>query len=475
MRSATNSIVLFITLTLILLPSAPFALAQSDAPAARAKPPAPDDVKKLTESVRIAYASLYADKAPNARNRLARKLMEEATTIAGDTGGRYAMLLEARRVAAEIGDVEAAAMAIYMIEAYFDTDIFAMRVDLADTLSKQLFSLTPDAAAALCEMTCALIEDSLEEEDAGVTARLLTLAENSSKRIKDPARLAALKTRVRDLQEISNLYRKADALKSKLLEDPNHTEALALVGRYYCFIKKSFDKGAPLLARSADAQVKAAAGIELKADRQPTDWAIAGDAWLAAARAEKVAVFRTGMARRAIYWYEQAVQQLTGLQKAAAEQAMLEAYKTVGLPAGYAKLSEQERERLVRNGNKWFLVVKLAKTWTAAAKWCEERHGALASVESPAENEFLWRHCLKRYQGHTGLRLWLNGSDKAKEGDWRWRDGSPIKYRNWAPGQPDNERGNEHYLIIWGSVRGGSWNDAPEVGPYHFIAEWKVK
>ena len=65
---------------------------------------------------------------------------------------------------------------------------------------------------------------------------------------------------------------------------------------------------------------------------------------------------------------------------------------------------------------------------------------------------------LSKKQGYTINGAFLDGSDKAKENDWRDSNGNKITYFNWAAHQPDNANGNEHYLHIHPSF-GGKWND----------------
>ena len=152
--------------------------------------------------------------------------------------------------------------------------------------------------------------------------------------------------------------------------------------------------------------------------------------------------------------------------------AAAEAYKTAGLPAGYAKLTEQQREQLVRNGDKWYLIVESGMSWPDAAKWCEDRHGTLMTIESAAENAYIWKLAQQRYRDTNSIRLWLGATDKEKEGTWRWQDGSPVRYKNWGAGQPDNAGGQEHYAVMW---TGGTWNDSLPNEAFFFIAQWKTK
>ena len=63
--------------------------------------------------------------------------------------------------------------------------------------------------------------------------------------------------------------------------------------------------------------------------------------------------------------------------------------------------------------------------------------------------------------------VWIGGTDKDKEGTWKWTDGSPfdLTWWGWRPKQPDNYKGREDCLHI--TVGEGKhwtdtmWNDWP--------------
>ena len=54
----------------------------------------------------------------------------------------------------------------------------------------------------------------------------------------------------------------------------------------------------------------------------------------------------------------------------------------------------------------------------------------------------------------------LDGSDAAKEKDWRDSKNNKITYFNWESRQPDNDNGEEDYLHIHKDWN-GKWNDVP--------------
>jgi len=95
-------------------------------------------------------------------------------------------------------------------------------------------------------------------------------------------------------------------------------------------------------------------------------------------------------------------------------------------------------------------------TWGNAEKRCQALGGNLASVNSLAEHNFI-RHMIRRITVRYDRLSWIGGSDAAQERTWLWSDGLPMKYTNWAPGQPDNWRRSQNCMCI--NYRGGKWDD----------------
>ncbi len=120
----------------------------------------------------------------------------------------------------------------------------------------------------------------------------------------------------------------------------------------------------------------------------------------------------------------------------------------------------------------FYKVFDTSLSWQEAEQKCIDMGGILASVKSEEVNNFL-------YKLSKGKCLWLGASDELEEGQWIWRDGSPMNYTNWASKEPDNwYDGKEHWIVIsWPSARydNGKWGDTRDhkreqiVG---FICEW---
>ncbi|XP_039371038.1 C-type lectin domain family 10 member A-like [Mauremys reevesii] len=105
----------------------------------------------------------------------------------------------------------------------------------------------------------------------------------------------------------------------------------------------------------------------------------------------------------------------------------------------------------------------LTKSWQDAKQFCTDQRSGLVIVNTAEEQTFLSNHISEHNV------YWLGLSDSAKEGEWRWLDGSPLSVRFWGPGEPNNVG---HEGEDCGSLRfDGKWNDATCSVTEHWICE----
>ena len=105
-------------------------------------------------------------------------------------------------------------------------------------------------------------------------------------------------------------------------------------------------------------------------------------------------------------------------------------------------------------------VATSATSWTAAENFAQLLGGHLVSINSQAEQDFVWTSFGNL--GGVDRRVWIGFTDRNSEGAFVWSDGSPAKYTNWNAGEPNNSGGVEHYAELLGSS--GRWNDLNEAG-----------
>jgi len=103
-------------------------------------------------------------------------------------------------------------------------------------------------------------------------------------------------------------------------------------------------------------------------------------------------------------------------------------------------------------------------SWSAAAEFCENWGGALASVKNGEEMAKL-REMIKIDPLEP---VWIGATDAEEEGKWTWTDGTPMTYSNWHCHEPNNWEGNEDCAVIF---EGDKWNDWICDKPAAFICE----
>ncbi|CAJ0926198.1 unnamed protein product, partial [Mesorhabditis belari] len=92
---------------------------------------------------------------------------------------------------------------------------------------------------------------------------------------------------------------------------------------------------------------------------------------------------------------------------------------------------------------------------------CRVANANLASIHSPEQNQIVYE---LTKTGVNDLQAWiLFGGQRTGPGvdDWKWSDGSPWNYTNWAPGEPNS--GDSHCVRIYADVTNpaitAKWDD----------------
>ena len=119
-------------------------------------------------------------------------------------------------------------------------------------------------------------------------------------------------------------------------------------------------------------------------------------------------------------------------------------------------------------------------TWDVARGYCEAQGGYLAVITSEEEQEFLTSYIA----GKEKRSYWIGLSDAAEPGNYRWVNGEPFGYYNWAQNEPNHGYGgDEHYVALVSEdtefdypIYCGEWNDHRfndrDLDQFGFICEW---
>jgi hypothetical protein len=110
------------------------------------------------------------------------------------------------------------------------------------------------------------------------------------------------------------------------------------------------------------------------------------------------------------------------------------------------------------NGHTYLLLSP--NTWTASQAEALSLGGNLVTVNSQAEQDFLY-NTFGNWEGSPRY-LWIGLTDAASQGNFVWINGEPVMFTFWAPGEPTNGPGEDYvYISSPADPRAMRWNDAP--------------
>ena len=95
----------------------------------------------------------------------------------------------------------------------------------------------------------------------------------------------------------------------------------------------------------------------------------------------------------------------------------------------------------------------IALSWGDAQRYCQRWHGDLASINSKAENTFIFN----KLKGQKNP--WIGYIEsQAMLDTWQWVDGSGG-YTNWQSGEPNHAHGPGSEICSEFYTKYGTWND----------------
>ena len=111
--------------------------------------------------------------------------------------------------------------------------------------------------------------------------------------------------------------------------------------------------------------------------------------------------------------------------------------------------------------------------WGGAKSLCERMNGSLAAVTSMEIHNFLMT---KVDKDNWRTWYWIGGSDKQREGTWKWEDGSEWDFTNWAsrPIRQPSGGDNHDCLQIYDKTATNGWNDGSCNKHNPFICSWTI-
>lgn len=115
-----------------------------------------------------------------------------------------------------------------------------------------------------------------------------------------------------------------------------------------------------------------------------------------------------------------------------------------------------------RNHHTYFLLAP--GSWSRAQEQARLLGGNLVTINDEAECEWIVATFVNF--GGAPTPMWIGLNDRDSEGNFTWVSGEYSSFRNWHPGEPNNDAGwgtPENYAFIYPGARSaGNWRDANE-------------
>ncbi|XP_062614104.1 collectin-11-like [Saccostrea cucullata] len=125
--------------------------------------------------------------------------------------------------------------------------------------------------------------------------------------------------------------------------------------------------------------------------------------------------------------------------------------------------------KISTRGKSTYVLLPISTNWDYAQVLCSDIGGSLAEIET--EEEFTSLNYTLRVVKKLKADLWIGGTDKDREGVWKWASSNtPIKLTFWRLGEPNNSQNNEHCLEMQ-LHNGYLWNDKNCGSDLRFLCE----
>lgn len=132
------------------------------------------------------------------------------------------------------------------------------------------------------------------------------------------------------------------------------------------------------------------------------------------------------------------------------------------------------KDTFVYNGHRYQVVLQML-SWSDAKKWCEDRGGYLAILDTKPEHTAV-RNALLAYQKANAQRLnnfdvWIGASRDPATKQWSWVNNTPMLYSEWEAHFPLGDANRDFAALS--SVVGNFRNSWDNVHPnIYFLCEW---
>jgi hypothetical protein len=325
---------------------------------AKRSPPEKDDLESSIEEIEELFADQYRSRDPRQKVALARDLLRQAKETDEDVS-RYALLDQASKIAASLGDVQTSLKAMAQLVEEYDVMAAEAASDVVDNLARR--TLSKQDAETLVSFALNVGWAGIMQDDFRHAAMVLGDAQSALKHTHSPELAKFVRTAKDEMAYLKRQYDKVELARKKLEESPDDPQANLTIARYLCLAKGKFADALPHFEKGEGGELAELA--QLEAD-QPTDsdeQARLANGWWDMAEEELDPVKRWTRLRAA-NWYRKALPSLRGLKKTQAEKRLKEA-ESLADDAGMLRWGRSLEQMIV---GQWQVIWRYAPTYSSS-------------------------------------------------------------------------------------------------------------
>ena len=155
-------------------------------------------------------------------------------------------------ISAEAGDLTWTMRATDRIIERFEVDPLQVKAKSLAMLSK---SVPAAGRRELVDVMLSTAADATRHEQYKMAKGLLDLARNLSRNLRDKELTATIMSRMNAVNEMEDVQRAAAAAETKLAANPDDHAAATIAGKYWCFIKRDWEKGVAVLSEKPRCEI----------------------------------------------------------------------------------------------------------------------------------------------------------------------------------------------------------------------------
>ncbi len=409
--------------------------------------PSPEAQKTARALIDNLYREdLSKARTAQAKTELSKTLASQAAQSKDDTAAQYVLLSVARDLAIDGGEPAIICGYIDRLAQQFEVDALALKIEALGKAAKTVVAGTP-ASKEMAETLLALVAEAISAEDfdsASDAQKAATLAANKSRDAGVTRQVSAARKEIVELQKQFEIVKQA---RETLKDSPDDPAANGVAGRFACFVKRDWEEGVPLLAKSNQPLLQAAAKAEQAAPTDAKSLTELADLWWTAAEKE-IGGTKLLIQKHAASFYEKALPQVSGLAEVKVKKRLDEVEKAVSAsdaaadsilsPKNAAKIKKKTQGKEVRFEWKSSDSGPFATHFKMTAPKVWESSGTFGRRYSESDRNDIYVELKEDRGGKSSdslTRLYSDHSERVRGGDssrrtpggWVQQNGQPIQ------------------------------------------------